>query len=143
VPSLQRAVAPPPGELEPPEEVVPPLDDDPPDVEVPLVPESAAAACAVTVTLTLTVFVTVGAGFGCAVSVAVAVAVTVAVTVGRAVVLATVFVASGFWSLAPALPTPMRNARPRAGSTNRLRAHLGAGRMAGGPGGGWNGGCGW
>ncbi|MEV5733358.1 hypothetical protein [Streptomyces sp. NPDC052292] len=122
----------------PPDELEPPLDDDPPDVELPPVPEPAAAGCAVTVTftLTLTVFVTVGAGFGFAVSVAVAVAVTVAVAVGRTLSLATVFVASGFWSSAPALPTPMMNARPKAGSTNRLRAHLGAGRTTGGPGGG-------
>ncbi|WP_229815893.1 hypothetical protein [Streptomyces lucensis] len=98
----------------------------------------------VTFTLTLTVFVTVGAGFGfavfVAVAVAVAVAVTVAVAVGRVLSLATVFVAFRFWPSAPALPSPMMNARPRAGSTKRLRAHLGAGRTAGGPGGGWNGG---
>ncbi|MGW2638716.1 hypothetical protein [Streptomyces sp. NPDC001348] len=93
--------------------------------------------------MTLTVFVTVGAGFGFAVSVAVAVAVTVAVAAGCALWSATVFVAFGFWLSAPALPTPITNASPRAGSTKRLRAHLGAGRTAGGPDGGWNGGCGW
>ncbi|MEU0068525.1 hypothetical protein ABZ027_02960 [Streptomyces sp. NPDC006332] len=96
----------------------------------------------VTFTLTLTVSVTVGAGFGFAVSVAVAVAVavTVAVAVGRALSLATAFVVFGFWVSAPALPTPMMNARPRAGSTNRLRAHLGARRAVGGPDGGCDGG---
>ncbi|WP_037684426.1 hypothetical protein [Streptomyces cellulosae] len=93
-----------------------------------------------TVTFTLTVSVTVGAGFGFAVSVAVAVAVTVAVTVGCALSLTAVFVAFGFWPSAPALPTPMMNARPRAGSTKRLRAHFRVGRVAGGPGGGWIGG---
>nr|WP_239072514.1 hypothetical protein [Streptomyces bauhiniae] len=115
--------------MEPPDEVEPP-----PDVEV---PEFAAAACAVTVTRTLTVLVTVGAGSGFAVSVAVAVAVTVVVAVGRGLVLATDFVVFGVAS-APALPTPRMNARPRAGSTKRLRAHFGA-RRVGGP----DGGCGW
>lgn len=135
---MHRAVAPPPAELVPPEELDPPLDDEPPDDELLPVPAPAAAACAVTVTFTLTVFVlvTVGAGFGLAVSVAVAVAVTVAVAVGRALWSATVFVAFGFLSSAPALPTPRMNARPRAGSTKRFLAHLGAGRAVGGTGGG-------
>lgn len=137
---MHRAVAPPPSELEPPDELEPSLDDDPPDVELLPVPDPAAAACAVTVTFTLTVCVTVGAGSGFAVSVAVAVAVTVAVTVGCALSPTAVFVVFGFWLSAPALPRPMMNARPKAGSTKRLRAHFGAGRAAGGPGGGWNGG---
>lgn len=120
---MQRAVAPFPAAVEPPEELEPPLPEDPPD-DVPPEPLTAAAF-AVTVTFTLTVFVavTVGAGSGLAVSVAVAVAVVVTVGAGWALV-AAVFVVGSSWPLPPA-PTPTMKARPMAGSMYRLRPHFG------------------
>lgn len=101
---MQRAVAPFPAVVEPPEELEPPLPEDPPDDVPPDPPEDVppepltAAAFAVTVTFTLTVFVavTVGAGSGLAVSVAVAVVVTVGA--GWALV-AAVFVVVSSWPL--------------------------------------------
>jgi hypothetical protein len=130
VPSLQRAVAPFPALLEPPEELELPLPDDPPDVP-PLLPEPAAAALAVTVTFTLTVFVavavavTVDVGAGVAVSVAVAVAVAVTVTAGCTLVAAAFASLPLSWPLAP-MPTPRKRASPSDGNTYRFRAHFGA-----------------
>lgn len=110
---MQRAVAPFPAALEPPEELEPLPPDEPPD-EL-LLPEpltEAAFAVTVTFTLTVSVAVTVGAGFGFAVSVAVAVAVTVA---AGCTLLAAAFVVLLSWLLPPA-PMPRMKARPMAGS---------------------------
>ncbi|MEU8791412.1 hypothetical protein [Streptomyces sp. NPDC048643] len=149
MPSLQRAVAPFPAALEPPEELEPLLPEDPPDEVLPDPPDEVppdpltVAALAVTVTFTLTVFVavTVGAGFAFAVSVAVAVVVTVGA--GCALV-AAVFVVLSSWLLPPA-PTPMMKARPMAGSMYRLRPHFGLGGCGAGAAGGQcpGGGGGW
>jgi hypothetical protein len=132
---LQRAVAPFPAALEPPEELEPPLPDDPPDEPLPLPLPEAAFAVTVTFTLTVSVAVTVGAGFGVAVSVAVAVAVTVAVAVG-CTLLAAAFVVLVSWLLLPPAPMPRKKANPMAGSTYRFRPHFGLSGCCAGAGGG-------
>ncbi|MFI6012657.1 hypothetical protein ACIBAG_28255 [Streptomyces sp. NPDC051243] len=76
-----------------------------------------------TVTFTLTVFVAVTVGAGFAFAVAVAVTVTVGPGLAAAGFASSVLVAS---PLAPA-PMPRKNAKPSAGRTYLLRAHLGVG----------------